>query len=99
MPRLLVETRVGTATMQEILDRKSTGVELRLEGGRVVSFAAQYRRCGKASCSGCPHGPYAYAVIGSGSDKRRIPLGALPASSPFAPARPKAKRVRSRKRP
>lgn len=102
MPRLLVEIAGPSTRRREFLaagDMKGWKIhELELDGGRAVSFSAQYRRCAKAACRECPHGPYAYAVIGSGSEKRRVYLGALPTGSPLAPDRPAPRRARGRRR-
>lgn len=96
MPRLLVELSSYYDGERKVLTKDVAPVEL--EGGLAVSFAAQWRRCGKAACSECPHGPYGYAVVGSGSSKRRIYLGAIPIESQLAKglmlARSKARRRR-----
>lgn len=97
MPRLLVEIDADEKPVQQMLDHEGRGRYLELEGGRAVAFAAQYRRCAKAACSECPHGPYAYAVIGSGNDKKHVYLGALPKGSPLAPTRPKPRRAQRRR--
>lgn len=36
-------------------------------GGPSVSYRQQVRRCGKPTCTRCPHGPYWYAVWREGS--------------------------------
>lgn len=93
MPRLFAE--LETQTPIDLYRGKIGEIEpLRLDGGQQVNFTAQFRKCGKESCSSCPHGPYAYAVIGSGSTKRRVYLGVLDTESRLAPPRPKAKRRR-----
>lgn len=44
-------------------------------GGPKVSFRQQTRRCGKAGCTKCPHGPYWYAQWREGSRVRTRYVG------------------------
>jgi len=43
-----------------------------------VSLRQQWIRCGKASCSRCPHGPYWYAYWTENGQRRTRYVGKLP---------------------
>jgi len=57
---------------QDLLARRGAG---RVPTGNKVTFRLEEVRCGKASCTRCPHGPYWYAYWREDGKVRKRYLG------------------------
>jgi hypothetical protein len=58
---------------QDLLARRGAG---RVPSGGKVTFRLEDVRCGKATCTRCPHGPYWYAYWREDGKLRKRYLGA-----------------------
>ena len=85
MPKLYVYTGTGIIAARDLVPLRVRGDAF--ENG-LVDLQVLYKRCGKADCTKCPHGPYAYLAIRFPGGRKQMKLvGRLPADSPLVPER------------
>jgi hypothetical protein len=69
-----------------LVSRQGTDYDLAAEGRRgKVTFRQEKVRCGRASCTRCPHGPYWYAYWREGGRLRSRYIGKQLPQVPGAP--------------